>query len=121
MILFCFILNAKIRLTQGRVDEIKALAESYYQRRRETQPINMPSLGSVFKITGSGISAAQLIDECGLKGLRVGGASVSQKHAGFIINDGFASSRDYLSLTEIVREKVKDRFGIELECEIEML
>lgn len=87
-------------------------------RRRVSQPINLPSLGSVFKRL-NGVSAAELIDKCGLKGYRVGGAAISEKHAGFIVNCGGATSADYRSLVEIAKASVFDKFNVRLEEEIE--
>lgn len=85
--------------------------------RAEKQPLEYPNAGSTFK-RPAGAIAAKLIDECGLKGLSVGGAQVSEKHAGFIINRGGATSSDILTLAETVRERVREKFGTELELEI---
>lgn len=89
----------------------------YSHIRRSTQPIGSPSLGSVFKRVGN-ISAAYYIDRSGMKGLCVGGAKVSEKHAGFIVNNGDATANDYLTLIDIIKEKVLKLYGIELEEEI---
>ena len=88
--------------------------------RREKQPIDKPSSGSTFK-RGKDFITAQLIDECGLKGLSIGGAQVSEKHAGFIINAGNATAEDVLKLTDIVKEKVYQKFNKQIELEIEIL
>lgn len=85
-------------------------------RRKEKQPLEFPSAGSVFK-RPTGAYASQLIDQAGLKGLRVGGAQVSEKHAGFIVNVDNATCRDVLELVEICRKTVLERFGYELELE----
>jgi UDP-N-acetylmuramate dehydrogenase len=85
-------------------------------RRKEKQPLEFPSAGSVFK-RPTGAYASQLIDQAGLKGLRVGGAQVSEKHAGFIVNVDNATCRDVLDLVEICRKTVRERFGYELELE----
>lgn len=85
-------------------------------RRKEKQPLEFPSAGSVFK-RPVGAYASQLIDQAGLKGLRVGGAQVSEKHAGFIVNVDNATCRDVLDLVEICRKTVRERFGYELELE----
>lgn len=85
-------------------------------RRKEKQPLEFPSAGSVFK-RPVGAYASQLIDQAGLKGLRVGGAQVSEKHAGFIVNVDNATCRDVLELVEICRKTVRERFGYELELE----
>ena len=89
-------------------------------RRKEKQPYDQPSAGSVFKRPENGFAAA-LIDQCGLKGRRVGGARISEKHAGFIVNAGGATCRDVLELIEIIRETVKQRTGTLLECEVRVL
>lgn len=88
--------------------------------RREKQPLEYPSLGSVFK-RHSGHSAGYYIDRSGLKGVSVGGAEISEKHAGFIINRGGATACDYLKLIDMAKEKVYADFGIELEEEIEII
>ena len=87
-------------------------------KRRDKQPLEHPSGGSTFK-RPEGAFAAALIDQCGLKGRRVGGACVSEKHAGFIVNDKQGSCQDILDLIEIVRAEVKEKTGYELETEVE--
>ncbi len=89
-------------------------------KRRANQPLTLPSLGSVFK-RSNGISAAALIDECGLKGYCIGGAAISEKHAGFIVNRGGATAADYRKIVEIAKAAVFDSFGVKLEEEIEYL
>ena len=86
-------------------------------RRKSKQPYDMPSAGSVFK-RPEGYYAAALIEECGLKGRRVGGAQVSEKHAGFIVNTGGATCADILELSRQVREIVYERTGVRLEPEV---
>ena len=85
--------------------------------RQQTQPINLPSSGSVFK-NPTGDHAAHLIDHCGLKGFKVGGASVSNKHANFFVNDGGATARDVLQVISHVRNVVLSQSGIRLELEV---
>ena len=85
--------------------------------RREKQPLELPSAGSVFK-RPEGHFAGKLIEDCGLKGARVGGACVSEKHAGFIVNLGGATCRDVLTLIGQIQKTVRDRFGVELEPEL---
>lgn len=85
--------------------------------RREKQPLEYPSAGSVFK-RPEGYFAGALIEGCGLKGFTVGGAQVSPKHAGFIVNVGGATCGDVLKLIEIIKERVLERYGVSLECEI---
>jgi UDP-N-acetylmuramate dehydrogenase len=87
------------------------------QKRREKQPLEFPNAGSAFKRPQIGY-AAQMIDECGLKGLSVGGAQVSEKHAGFIINKNNATAKDVKDLMNEVKARVFDRFGVMLESEI---
>lgn len=97
-------------------DDIKAFAE----KRKASQPINLPSLGSTFKRVGD-VSAGYYIDNAGLKGIHVGGAAVSTKHAGFIVNSGSATSADVLKLIDMVKNSVYQKFGILLEEEIEII
>lgn len=85
-------------------------------KRREKQPLEYPSAGSVFK-RPEGVYASQLIDQAGLKGARIGGAQISEKHAGFIVNVGGATCRDVLDLVELCRATIRERFGYELELE----
>jgi len=88
--------------------------------RRDKQPLEFPSAGSVFK-RPEGYFAGKLIEDAGLKGTRVGGAVVSPKHAGFIVNEGGATAEDVLSLVDIIKEKVFSLFGVTLECEIRFI
>ena len=90
------------------------------ERRREKQPIDKPSAGSTFK-RGENFITAQLIDECGLKGTAVGGAMVSEKHAGFIVNNNNATAEDVIKLAQIVKEKVYEKFNKKIELEIEIV
>ncbi|MCQ2506266.1 MAG: UDP-N-acetylmuramate dehydrogenase [Lachnospiraceae bacterium] len=96
------------------------LIEDYDRRRREKQPLNFPSAGSVFK-RPVGHYAGKLIEEAGLKGTKVGGAMVSEKHAGFIVNTGNATAKDVLDLIEIVKKKVYENSGVMLEEEVRIL
>ncbi|MBP5311613.1 MAG: UDP-N-acetylmuramate dehydrogenase [Clostridia bacterium] len=121
--IFCDIKNAVIveAVFEGRCfrpkEEIAAAQAEYNERRRNSQPLDFPSAGSTFKRPASGY-ASRLIDECGLKGCRVGGAEVSQKHAGFVINTGGATACDVLALMEKVEATVLEKTGVELEPEI---
>lgn len=92
----------------------------YNEKRKLKQPVELPSAGSTFK-RPEGLFAAALIDSAGLKGLSCGGACVSPKHAGFIVNNGGATCSDVLELMQIVKQKVFDRFGVELEPEIKII
>ena len=114
------ILEAELELRPGDAGAIRARMEELAARRREKQPLEYPSAGSTFK-RPPGHYAAALIDQCGLKGLRVGGAQVSEKHAGFVINAGGATCEDILRLMEQVRETVLRKTGVELEPEVKLL
>ncbi len=112
--------GASFELVPGNTDEIRARMEDLAARRREKQPLEYPSAGSTFK-RPAGHYAARLIEDAGLKGRSVGGAEVSTKHAGFIINRGGATTADILALMDIVRDTVLQRFGVELEPEVEQM
>ena len=114
------ILSAVFQLKQGNQDEIRAKMADLMARRKEKQPLEFPSAGSTFK-RPRGHFAAALIDQCGLKGFAVGGAQVSAKHAGFVINAGGATCADILGLMEQVRERVFRETGVELEPEVKYL
>ena len=114
------ILRAEFSLSQGDPEEIRAKMEDLARRRKEKQPLEYPSAGSMFK-RPAGHFAAALIDQCGLKGLTVGGAQVSEKHAGFVINRGGATCADVLALVEQVKERVLQQTGVELEMEVRVL
>lgn len=114
------ILGAQLELKPGDVSSIQALMEDLGNRRRHKQPLDLPSAGSTFK-RPQGYFAAALIDECKLKGRKVGGAQVSTKHAGFIVNTGGATCGDVLALVELVRETVLRETGVALEPEIKTL
>ena len=114
------ILGAELRLTPGDPAEIRAQMEELARRRKEKQPLEYPSAGSTFK-RPEGYFAAALIDSCGLKGYSVGGAQVSEKHAGFLINRGGATCGDLLRLIDHVRETVLRETGVALELEVKTL
>ncbi|MDD6317031.1 MAG: UDP-N-acetylmuramate dehydrogenase [Clostridia bacterium] len=114
------ILAAELELQQGDRESIAQTMRELAGRRREKQPLEYPSAGSTFK-RPEGDYAARLIEACGLKGLRVGGAEVSQKHAGFVINRGGATCADVLSLCRQIEEIVWQRCGVRLEREVELL
>lgn len=111
------ILSAVFELNKGIVDEINAAMNDYMSRRIDKQPLEYPSAGSVFK-RYPGRYTGQMIEECGLKGYTIGGAQVSEKHAGFIVNKGGATSEDVLSLIKYIKDAVYDKFGCSIECEI---
>ena len=114
------ILRAEFSLSQGDPEEIRAKMEDLARRRKEKQPLEYPSAGSMFK-RPAGHFAAALIEQCGLKGLTVGGAQVSEKHAGFVINRGGATCADVLALVDQVKERVLQQTGVELEMEVRVL
>lgn len=90
------------------------------RRRKEKQPLEMPSAGSVFK-RPEGHFAGKLIEDCNLKGYRIGGAQVSEKHCGFIVNTGNATASDIQSLIKHIQETVKSTYGIELQTEVRII
>ena len=105
---------------KGNKEEIKAKMDDLIERRKSKQPLEMPSAGSTFKRPANGYAAA-LIEQAGLKGVNVGDAEVSVKHSGFVINKGNASCKDVLDLIEIIKQKVYENSGIQLECEVRIV
>lgn len=114
------IISTILKLREDKLENIKAKMEENSKSRKEKQPINFPSAGSTFK-RGKEYITAQLIDKSGLKGYNVGDACVSEKHAGFIINKGNATAKDVLELINIVKQKVYEKFNVNIELEIEVL
>lgn len=110
-------LSAKFELSHGDKQTIKSMMENYWQKREVSQPLDMPSAGSAFKRPINGY-ASQLIDDAGLKGFSIGGAQVSPKHAGFIVNKGNASAKDINQLLEEIKRIVKFKFDVGLDEEI---
>lgn len=111
---------ASVRLAPADRNEIKSTMNDILARRKEKQPLEYPSAGSTFK-RPEGNFAGALIEQCGLKGVSVGGAQVSEKHAGFIINRGGATAADILSLIKHVQARVKAQAGVSLETEIRLI
>jgi UDP-N-acetylmuramate dehydrogenase len=111
---------ATFELKAGDKTAIRAEIDRIIAERAAKQPLDHPSCGSTFK-NPEGHSAGRLIEKAGLKGTRIGGAEISEKHANFILNKGNASANDILSLIRIVKEKVRSEFGIALECEVIIL
>lgn len=111
---------ASVRLAPADRNEIKSTMNDILARRKEKQPLEYPSAGSTFK-RPEGNFAGVLIEQCGLKGVSVGGAQVSEKHAGFIINRGGATAADILSLIKHVQARVKAQTGVSLETEIRLI
>lgn len=116
----CVITRTVFRLTPGDRTAIKARMKELADRRCASQPLELPSAGSTFKRPVGGYAAA-LIQQAGLKGFRVGGAAISEKHAGFVVNCGGATAQDVLSLMEQVQQRVYDHSGIRLEPEVRIL
>ena len=114
------VVAAEFRLEPGSVLEIEGRMKEFAARRRRTQPLGLPSSGSVFK-NPPGDYAGRLIEAASLKGTRVGGAQVSTVHANFIVNTGDASADDVRRLIELVRRRVKEEFGVTLELEVELV
>ena len=112
--------EVEIELKKGNGQEIKEKMEEYSNSRKEKQPLEYPSAGSTFK-RGEDFITAKLIDEAGLKGMSVGGAEISTKHAGFIINKNNATAKDVLDLVQKVKEEIYKKFGKNIELEIEIL
>lgn len=111
------IVETEIQLEKGNIDKIKEKMTEYANYRKEKQPIEYPSAGSTFK-RGADFITAKLIDECGLKGYQIGGAQISEKHAGFIINTGNATAKDVIDLMKYTKKQVYNRFGKIIETEI---
>ena len=114
------VLEAVMSLTEGNMEESKALMDDLAFRRKDKQPLEFPSAGSTFK-RPAGHFAGKLIEDCGLKGFTVGGAQVSEKHAGFVINKGGATASDIYNLCKEVEKRVKAEFGVSLEMEVKLL
>ena len=111
------VLSATFALTPKPQEEIRAVMADLMSRRKTSQPLDLPSAGSAFKRPVGGYAAA-LIDQAGLKGFRVGGAGVSTKHAGFVVNNGGATAADVKEVLHQVSDKVYENFGIRLEPEV---
>lgn len=114
------ILQIVLELKNGSKEEIQKKMDEYKQYRKEKQPINYPSAGSTFK-RGNDFITAKLIDECGLKGYKIGGAMISDLHAGFIINEDNATAEQVLELIDYTKKQVKEKTGKQIELEIEIL
>lgn len=114
------VLGACVKLTKGEPEKIRETMRELMGKRKASQPLEWPSAGSTFK-RPEGYFAAALIDQCGLKGLTVGGAQVSEKHAGFVINQGGATCADVLELIRQIQQRVYDEKGVRLEPEIRIV
>lgn len=114
------IVEAALRLERGDEWSIRQTMEAALRRRKRSQPLGLPNAGSVF-VNPDGDSAGRLIESCGLKGYRMGGAQISEVHANFIVNAGGASARDVVTLVKYAQDTVRDVHGIELRPEIRFL
>lgn len=114
------VLSVELELTRGNQEEIRNTMEDLKERRTSKQPLEMPSAGSTFK-RPEGYFAGKLIMDSGLRGFSVGGAQVSEKHCGFVVNKGGATAMDVLNLIREVQRKVKEQFGVDLETEVRFL
>ena len=114
------VLSAVLELQKGNYDEIKAFMADLTNRRTTKQPLNLPSAGSTFK-RPEGYFAGKLIDDAGLRGYKVGGAMVSEKHCGFVINYDNATATDVINLMKDVQAKVKEKFDVQLEPEVRII
>ncbi len=114
------VLKAKFSLRKKNREDIQNVVNELTRKREDSQPLEFPSAGSIFK-RPTGYFAGKLIQDAGLRGYRIGGAQVSLKHAGFIINAGNASSSDILNLIKHIQTEVKNQFGVELETEVKLI
>ena len=114
------VFSVELELTRGNQEEIRNTMEDLKERRTSKQPLEMPSAGSTFK-RPEGYFAGKLIMDSGLRGFSVGGAQVSEKHCGFVVNKGGATAMDVLNLIREVQRRVKEQFGVDLETEVRFL
>lgn len=114
------VLSAKMKLSHGEPEQIKMLMDDLRQRRTSKQPLDLPSAGSTFK-RPTGYFAGKLIQDAGLRGYSVGGAQVSEKHCGFVVNTGEATARDVFRLIRHVQAEIKKDFGVDLQTEVRFL
>ena len=114
------ILEVTFRLKKGKKEEIIDTMKDLAGRRRAKQPLEYPSAGSTFK-RPEGYFAGKLIEDAGLKGYNIGGAEVSEKHSGFVINKGGATAKDVLDLVDYIKHQVKEKFGVDLQEEIKLI
>ena len=114
------VVYSKFQLKHGNAQTIKMKMQDYNQRRKDKQPLERPSAGSVFR-RPEGYFAGKLIEDCGLKGYEIGGAKVSEKHCGFIVNCGKATAQDVLNLIDHIKKTVYEKFGVVLQTEIKVV
>lgn len=115
------ILSVVFELKKGKKEDIRNLIKKYIKTRKEKQPLDYNSAGSFFVNKDGQKPSSYLIEKAGLKGKRIANAQVSEKHAGFIVNLGGASAKDVLELIKIIKKQVKDKFGVELEEEVQII
>lgn len=115
------ITSARFKVFPSNPLTVKSEMDRCREIRLRTQPIDKASLGSCFKRPSEDLAAAWLIDKCGLKGYRIGGAQISEKHAGFIVNSGGATASDYIALSDCAAKKVYEKYEISLEREVEIM
>ena len=114
------ITSCTLSLKNGNKEEIKAKTDDLKERRVSKQPLDKPSAGSTFK-RPTGYFAGALIEEAGLKGFKIGGAQISEKHAGFVVNTGNATAKDVLSVIEHAQKTILEKFGVFMEPEVKMI
>jgi len=114
------IVSARFQLQQGMKDEMINVRKEMLKKRNATQPLDLPNSGSVFK-NPKPLYAAKLIEECGLKGMKIGNAAISEKHANFIVNVGNAKADDVLSLMKLAKKTVKEKCNVDLELEVKLM
>lgn len=112
------ILSAKLKLKNGKKEKIKKIIKDHLEKRKKFQPLKYPSAGSVFVNPKTGLKTGEMIEKCGLKGKKIGKAKVSEKHANFILNLGKAKEKDVKKLISLIKNRVKNKFGIILKEEI---
>ena len=115
------ILSVLLKLKKGNKERIRKEIKEHFNLRKQKHPLNFSSAGSIFVNKAGGLASSYLIEKAGLKGTKVGGAMVSKKHAGFIVNTGKAKAKDVLDLIKIIKQKVKSKFGITLKEEIQII
>ena len=116
-----YIITAEFNLVHTDIDSVSSRMREVKKEREKTQPTGELSLGSTFKRPPGNIPAAKMIDQCGLKGHRIGSAEISKKHAGFIVNRGNATAEEYIKLADYASECVYEKFGVRLQKEVELL
>jgi UDP-N-acetylmuramate dehydrogenase len=114
------VLRSVISLKKGDKETIKGKMEDFHTKRHDKQPLDMPSAGSVFK-RPEGYFAGKLVQDCGLRGFRIGGAEVSCRHCGFIVNAGEATAEDVIALIRHIQDRVFDNYGVKLQTEVKIV